>query len=284
MKEVKDKNIIVTGGSRGIGLVVARAFAEAGARVCIIARDKEEIKKAILGLRKTQKNAHGFACDISQKGGVAKITRHVRTAFRGRVDVLVNAAGIYGPKGRLEENDLALWEKTFAVNVLGTALACRAVIPFMRKRKTGRIITFSGGGEGAFPYFTAYSASKGAIVRFTESLAAELAKDNITVNAVAPGAVNTALLDEVLSAGPQKVGASFYARSREQKESGGVLPEKAAALILFLASDAAGYLSGKVMSAVHDKWGEFGRYKNKLISSDIYNVRRIKPKDRGYDW
>lgn len=280
----RNKNIIITGGSRGIGFAVARAFLEAGGNVCIAARDIKEITRSKKELQKIRKDVNAIVCDVSQKSCSKKIVQHIQKIFNGKIDVLVNAAGIYGPKGRLEENDIALWEKTFAVNMAGTARACQAVIPFMRTKKSGRIITFSGGGEGAFPYFTAYSASKGAIVRFTESLAAELTNDNITVNAVAPGAVNTALLEEVLTAGPQKVGATFYKRSCEQKASGGASPEKAAELILFLASEQAGFISGKIVSAVHDTWKEFRKYRKKIEISDIYNFRRIKPKDRGYNW
>ena len=282
--DFKNKNIIVTGGSRGIGFTVARAFLHAGGNVCIVARDKKETIRAKKELGKISGAISALTCDVSKDAQVKKITHHIKNVFKGRIDVLVNAAGIYGPKGRLEDNDMALWEKTFSVNVIGTAYACRAVIPFMKAKKYGRIITFSGGGEGAFPFFTAYSASKGAIVRFTESLSAELANDNITVNAVAPGAVNTKLLEEVLEAGPQKVGAEFYERSLKQKTDGGASPEKAAELILFLASEQAGYLSGKLLSAVYDKWSGFHHHKKKITSSDIYNFRRIKPKDRGYDW
>ena len=282
--DFKNKNIIITGGSRGIGFAVARAFLHAGGNVCIVARDKKEAARAKKELEKIRSSVCAVMCDVSEEEQVKKIVRHTRRVFKGKIDVLVNAAGIYGPKGRLEDNDMNLWEKTFSVNIVGTAHACRAVIPFMRVKKYGRIITFSGGGEGAFPYFTAYSASKGAIVRFTESLAAELAPDNITVNAVAPGAVNTKLLEEALAAGPKKVGADFYKRSREQKIGGGVPPEKVAELILFLASKQSGYLSGKLFSAVHDKWKEFHLHKKKIAFSDMFNFRRIKPRDRGYDW
>ena len=196
----------------------------------------------------------------------------------------MNAAGIYGPKGILEENDPALWKKTIEVNLLGTVYMCALVLPLMKRKKFGRIINFSGGGDGPFPYFTAYSSSKGAVVRFTESLAAEVKDFGIMVNAVTPGAVNTKLTEEVLKAGPQKVGKEFYKRSLEQKKSGGVPPGKAAELILFLASKQARFISGKVLSAVRDDWKDSPKHRKEIEQSDIYNFRRIKPIDRGYDW
>jgi len=275
-EDFKNKKVIITGASGGIGQAIVKVFAERGAEILAISRSDGGLSKL--------SNVQFLSADVSGVADLKNISRLINGEWGGRVDILVNAAGIYGPMGPLEDNDLELWSKTIAVNLLGTVNMCRLVIPIMKAQKFGRIINFSGGGEGAFPNFTAYSASKGAIVRFTESLAEELKDFGITVNAIAPGAVNTQLLDQVLSAGPEKIGKNFYKKSLKQKSEGGVSPEKAAETILFLASDAASSLSGKIISAVWDNQKTILEHLKEIQNSDIYNFRRIKPKDRGYEW
>ena len=275
-EDFKNKKVIITGASGGIGQAIVKVFAERGAEILAISRSDGGLSKL--------SNVQFLSADVSGVADLKNISRLINGEWGGRVDILVNAAGIYGPMGPLEDNDLELWSKTIAVNLLGTVNMCRLVIPIMKAQKFGRIINFSGGGEGAFPNFTAYSASKGAVVRFTESLAEELKDFGVTVNAIAPGAVNTQLLDQVLSAGPEKIGKNFYKKSLKQKSEGGVSPEKAAEIILFLASDAASSLSGKIISAVWDNQKTILEHLKEIQNSDIYNFRRIKPKDRGYEW
>lgn len=280
----KDKNIIVTGGSRGIGLVVAEAFCREGARVLAVARSKTELQAAQKKMAGAGGSYEVLAADVSRTSDRRKIKAYIIKKMGSRVHVLVNAAGIYGPIGRLEENEEKEWEQTFEVNVFGTAHLSRLVVPFMKKKKFGRIVNFSGGGEGPRPRFTAYSASKGAIVRFTESLAAETKEFGITVNAITPGGVNTKFLKDVLAVGPKKAGEDFYRQMREQKKTGGMPPEVSAKLILYLASGAGKFLSGKIISAHWDTWERFGEHEKEITSSDVYTFRRIKPKDRGYEW
>ncbi len=280
----KNKNVIVTGGSRGIGLAVAEAFCREGARVLAVARSKTELRSAQKKMAGTGGSYEVLAADVSRKAGREKIRAHIIKKMKSTVLVLVNAAGIYGPIGLLEKNNEREWERTFEVNVFGTAHISALVLPFMKRKKCGRIINFSGGGEGPRPRFTAYSASKGAIVRFTESLAAETKEFGITANAITPGGVNTKFLNDVLAAGPKKSGEDFYRQMREQKRTGGVPPEEAAKLVLYLAGDLGRFLSGKVISAHRDSWERFGEHEKELASSDVYTFRRIKPEDRGYEW
>ena len=279
----KDKNIIVTGGSRGIGFAVAKAFYDEGARVLAVARNEQELK----GAQKILNNKEQFfilPADVSSVSDRQKIKEFIENKLGGALHVLVNAAGIYGPIGFLEDNDTNAWEKTFAVNVFGTAEVSALVLPFMKKQKWGRIINFSGGGDGPLPRFTAYSASKGAIVRFTESLAAEVKDFNITVNAITPGPVNTKFLQDVLVAGKEKAGEEFYASARAQEKDGGVAPEKSAEHILYISGDEAKFISGKVISANRDNWVDFAAHAEEIKSGDIYNFRRIRPIDRGHEW
>jgi 3-oxoacyl-[acyl-carrier protein] reductase len=158
----------------------------------------------------------------------------------------------------------------------------RAILPQFRSRKYGKIINLSGGGATApLPRFSAYAASKAAIVRLTETLACELKEDGIDVNAIAPGALNTRLLDEVLAAGPEKVGQDFYERSLKQRDQGGASLARGAALATYLASADSDGITGRLLSAVWDDWAHLGDWREELERSDIYTLRRITPDDRG---
>lgn len=283
-KTFEGKKVIITGGNGGIGSVVAAGFLVEGAQVLILGIDKRGLLKRQKELMKISTKVECKVLDVSDRKQVEKIGVYIKNKFGGRLDVLVNAAAIYGPMGKLEELDPKFWQKTIAVNLLGTVNMCAVVIPFMKRRKQGRIINFAGGGDGPFPRFTAYSSSKAAVIRFTESLAQELIQYNIFVNAVAPGPVNTGLLEEVLKAGVGKVGKDYYLVSKKQKLEGGVSPTFVRDLILFLASPKAGNLTGKTISAIRDDWKKIPKHLKILSKTDIYNIRRIKPADRSYDW
>ena len=134
----------------------------------------------------------------------------------------MNNAGVYGPKGLVEEVDWDEWEHAVRVNLFGSVLCSRAVLPHFRANGYGKIIQLSGGGATSpLPRLSAYAASKAAVVRFAETLAEELHDTGIDVNAVAPGALNTRLLEEILEAGPRRVGGWFYERAVEQKAKRG---------------------------------------------------------------
>jgi 3-oxoacyl-[acyl-carrier protein] reductase len=202
-----------------------------------------------------------------------------------RLDVLVNNAGIYGPMGPIEDVDWQSWVDAINVNVLGSVSMCRAVLPHFKRQRAGKIVQLSGGGAtNPLPFISAYAASKAAIVRFVETLAEEVRGHGIEVNAIAPGALNTRMLDEVLAAGPERVGADFYARAQKQRDSGGAPLSAGADLAVFLGSPASDGITGKLISAIWDPWGEFGAHLAEMQTSDVYTLRRIVPKDRGWSW
>ena len=168
----------------------------------------------------------------------------------------MNNAGVNGAIGRVDECDPAEWRLAFEVNVFGTMNACRAVLPHMRKQRSGKIVNLAGGGvggPGVAPRVSAYAASKAAVVQLTESLSRELADDGVQVNAIAPGAVVTEMTAAVVAAGPEKAGKELYERTLKQRQSGGEPPELAANLVVWLASEASGALTGKMLSAKWDK-------------------------------
>lgn len=278
------KVALITGGNRGIGLAIARAFSEAGARLVLVARSEPELKGAQVELRDGTAACEVFAGDVSREKDVERVVSAALKAF-GRVDILVNNAGVYGPIGPVTQVDSSKWLEAIQVNLFGTFLMTRAVLPAMIRARAGKIINFSGGGAlNAFPRFSAYGASKAAVVRFTETVAEEVKEYGIDVNAIAPGPVNTRLLDQALAAGEEAVGREFYAKALKQKQDGGTPPEKAADLAVFLASSRSDGLTGRVLSALWDDWRKFADLKSEIMATDIYTMRRITAKDRGKSW
>jgi NAD(P)-dependent dehydrogenase (short-subunit alcohol dehydrogenase family) len=155
----------------------------------------------------------------------------------------------------------------------------------MKQQRYGKIVQLSGGGATKpMPRTSAYAASKAAVVRFAETLAEEVRDFGISVNAIAPGAMNTRMLDEMLAAGPERIGQVAYAAAIKQKEKGGDSPLQAAACALFLAATASDGISGKLISAVWDNWRDFPAHKDALARSDVYTLRRIAGRDRGMNW
>ena len=283
-----NKAAIITGGSQGLGLELASAFLAAGANVCICARDAVTLEKAAAQLSpqlRANQKLIVEAGDVAKESDVSKIVTSAAKSFGDRIDILVNNAGVYGPKGPLEETPWEDWVRAVEINLFGSVLVAQAVVPFMKKHNYGKIIQLSGGGATQpMARFTAYAASKAAVVRFADSLAEEVRGTGIDVNSIAAGALNTRFLDEVLAAGPEKVGEAFYARSLQQKEKGGAPFERPVALSLFLASPASDGITGKLISAIWDNWEDFSSHKEELAKSDVFTIRRIVGKDRGLSW
>lgn len=289
---LENKIAIVTGANQGLGFEIARKYLEAGASLAICARDEKLLRQAereLKSLLRPGQKILALPADVSSEADVDALVRAARESFGG-IDILVNNAGVYGPKGAIEEVDWREWVRAIEINLYGSILMCRAVLPHLKARdfKTrghGKIVQLSGGGAtNPLPRISAYAVSKAAIVRFIETLAEEVREHGIDVNAVAPGALNTRMLDEVLQAGPDKVGRVFYERSLKQKESGGAGLEKGAELSVFLGSPESDGITGKLISAVWDPWASLPERLDELGASDIYTLRRIVPKDRGKTW
>lgn len=202
----------------------------------------------------------------------------------GGITILVSNAGVQGPKGALEAVDWREWVRTIEINLLGSVLVARSLIEHFKQRGYGKIVQLSGGGATApMPSLSAYAASKSAVVRFAETLAVELRGHGVDVNALAPGALNTRMLDEVLEAGPHRIEPAYYERALQQQKSGGVPLARGAALAVFLGSAGSDGISGKLISAVWDPWTELSEHRDDL-SGDVYTLRRIIPADRGLGW
>jgi NAD(P)-dependent dehydrogenase (short-subunit alcohol dehydrogenase family) len=285
--KLQERNVIVTGGSQGLGRVIVERFVEEGANVLFCGRNNaslSELEQNLKGKVGTNQRLFAHPCDVSSAAEVESLFRKADAEF-SPLHVLINNAGIYGPKGSSEEVDWDEWRRCIEINLYGTFLTCRHAINRFKKLGYGKIVNLSGGGAtNPLPNISAYAAAKAAVVRLTETLAEELRDFHVDVNAVAPGALNTRLLDEVLQAGPGKVGTNFHARALKQAKEGGVPLELGANLCVYLASPESDGVTGRLLSAKWDPWSSLHTHKEELDSSDIYTLRRIVPEDRGKLW
>ena len=274
--ELLGRRALITGGGRGIGRHLALRFAREGARLALTARSQVALEETAEAIKKNGGECIVAVADVTDAAQMENVVESVRQAWDG-LDILVNNAGVQGPIGLSHEVDVAAWIRTVETNLIGTFLCTRLVLPLMIKARYGKIINLSGGGAvSPRPRFSAYSAAKAGVVRFTETLAAEVGELGIDVNAVAPGAINTGMLDEVFAAGPA-AGKQALAEAQQQRQSGGGDPDRPAALGVYLASARSDGLSGRLFSAVWDHWEEIDIAA--VMASEAYTVRRLVPED-----
>ena len=285
--KLKGRVAIITGANQGLGEAVAIEFVRQGARVIICARDEDKlfaVKRKLEKISGKDQKIRAMVVDVSNEAEVEKLINTSIVEFN-HVDILVNNAGIYGPMGSIEKVDSGDWVKAIEINLCSIFYCCKHIITHMKKNNYGKIINLSGGGATApLPFISAYATSKAGVVRFTETLAGECSGFKIDVNSIAPGALNTRLLDEVLSAGPHIVGKDFYEKALKQKKDGGVPLEAGVELCVFLASSESDGITGRILSAKWDSWKLLPNLRDELIGSDIYTLRRIIPEDRGKKW
>jgi NAD(P)-dependent dehydrogenase (short-subunit alcohol dehydrogenase family) len=280
------RNAVITGASQGLGRAIAEEFVREGANVALCARNQDELESTASQIRTIapKRKVVTQACDVSDEGQVARFMEMALKEL-GSVDALVCNAGVYGPMGTTDTVDLSEWRRAMDINILGVLLPCRAVIPHFKQSGHGKIVVLSGGGAtNPLPNISAYAASKAAVVRLAETLAEELRDWHVDVNCVAPGALKTRLVDQVLAAGPEKVGAAFFAKNKKWAEEGATPLELGAGLCAYLASSESDGISGKLISAQWDPWQSLHTRRAELSKSDIYCLRRIVPEDRGMKW
>jgi NAD(P)-dependent dehydrogenase (short-subunit alcohol dehydrogenase family) len=279
------KNIIITGASRGLGAVIAGTMWFAGASMMLVDKDQDALNKVISGLgHRLHQTAFPFFIDLNASNAAELILKSAQKHF-DHLDVLINNAAIQGPIGPSWENDWDSWNLTLNINLLTPVDLSRRCAEWMISHHKGKIICLSGGGAtGSRPNFSAYAVAKTGLVRFCEILADELRPYNIQVNCIAPGVMSTSILDEVLTAGPDRAGQNEYNSALKVRQDGGTPPERVAELVIFLASRASDGLTGKLISAVWDPWEHFPEHLVDIQRTDIYTLRRIIPKDRGIEW
>jgi NAD(P)-dependent dehydrogenase (short-subunit alcohol dehydrogenase family) len=268
---------IVTGAGRGIGRSIAVAFARQGASLFLAARTRDELEETAAICNGVGGQAHSVVTDVSSWNQVQNLAA---TAIQesGSVDILVNSAGIYGPIGPTMEVDLSEWKRGVEINLFGPLFLCQSLMPHMVQRKQGKIILIGGGGATTpLPYFSSYAASKAGLARLADTLAEELKPFNVQVNVIAPGLVDTRLQDEVLHAGSRAGGLLEKIKQARETGKGSVSPEIAAELAVFLASEASGKLTGKLIAAPHDPWREWAGKAEELNATPMYTLRRLDP-------
>jgi NAD(P)-dependent dehydrogenase (short-subunit alcohol dehydrogenase family) len=271
MPELKDKTAVITGAGRGIGKRLAIAFAQEGAKIGLVARTLPELHLTQLEITHAGGASMVAPANVGECQEVEEAIDAVRRRF-GPIDILVCAAGIQGPIGPTVSADPLAWAEALRVNLLGVFHCCHAVLPEMIARRSGKIINLSGGGAASGrAFFSAYAAAKAGLVRFTETLAEEVAPQNIQVNAMAPGATYTHMTDQVLTAGEDIAGEKAIQEARSARLTGGIPPELQIALALFLVSPRSNHISGKLIS-VHDDWK---RLERTTMIPDHLTLRRV---------
>jgi NAD(P)-dependent dehydrogenase (short-subunit alcohol dehydrogenase family) len=279
------KVAIISGASRGIGFEISKRFLLDGINISICSRNKKclvkakkelekfNIKKKIILISKT---------DISNKADVQKLIKKTFKKFK-KINIIVNNAGVYGPKGYIETINISNWEKAISINLMGALYLSYYGIPILKKNKYSKIIQLSGGGAtNPTPYISSYGASKAAVVRLMETISIEVKKFKIDVNSVAPGPINTRMLDEILQSGSKIVGKEIYRKALKQNKEGGSSIKPCLELISFLASNRSNGITGKLISALWDNWSKWPKHLKKLSNKDVYTLRRTVGRSAGF--
>jgi NAD(P)-dependent dehydrogenase (short-subunit alcohol dehydrogenase family) len=272
VQSFKSVPVLVTGAGRGIGKRLAIGFAAKGARVGLLARSKAELDLCHLEIEHAGGNALRLRADASDYEQVAAAAERMRVQFGGPVQVLICAAAVQGPIGPFAETNPKTWAEIIHTNLTGVLNACRAVLPHMIQRRSGKIIVLtSGAGSQARPNFALYAATKSALVSFVESVAEELRDHNVQINCMAPGSTYTHMTDQILAAG-ERAGWREVEEAQEVRLTGGVPAEKQIELALFLASEQSNHVSGRLIHVLDD----WKRLRAGSLKPDLFTLRRVK--------
>jgi NAD(P)-dependent dehydrogenase (short-subunit alcohol dehydrogenase family) len=208
MDELQNKVAIITGGGHGIGKAIALAYAGAGAAIVVAARAVPPMEETCAELKRLGVRALHVQTNVAVEADCERMVAQTIAAF-GRVDVLVNNAGVAGPTARLTEISLAQWQEVMDINLTGCWLASRAALPAMARQGGGQIVNISSlAGREAYPMRSPYAASKWALIGLTQTLAAEWGRSGIRVNAICPGPVAGPRIEEVIKARAKAMGLS----------------------------------------------------------------------------
>ncbi len=274
--------IIATGSSTGIGRALAERLLTRGHHVWGLARSDQSAFAA-----QHRERFRFSRCDVANWPDVERAATEVAAAWP-HVDGVIACAGLQGEIGRALSATPLNWSATIRANLDGTFFTLRAFdallarIPAPRRAK---IVCFSGGGATKpRANFSAYGVAKTAIVRLVETIAEEERGRALDINALAPGAINTRLTEEVLALGPSVVGEAEFAAAQKQKAAGGASLDKALDCVEWLLSPASDGISGRLLAAPWDPWPTLDKHAADLAATDIYTLRRIVPEDRGRTW
>jgi 3-oxoacyl-[acyl-carrier protein] reductase len=284
--KAKNKNVIITGGTVGFGKALAEKFLGEGANISICSRNEQQLFDTQSELLSKFPNRIILVkkCDVSIEKDVKEFIAYSLDTFK-MIHVLILNAGVYGPMGPIETVSLDEWRKSIDINLFGVLLPCRELIPHFKQNKYGKIIVLSGGGAtNPMPNLSSYATAKAAVVRLVETLSKELLSYNVDINTIAPGAMSTRMMQQVIDAGPEIVGDEFFKKNQNWKQNGATSMELGTNLAVYLSSNDSNGVTGKLISAQWDDWKNFGNHLDDLQNSDIYTIRRIVPEDRNKKW
>jgi NAD(P)-dependent dehydrogenase (short-subunit alcohol dehydrogenase family) len=268
-------NLLLTGSSTGIGRALTLHLLAKGHAVWGLARsDQADFAKAHAAFRFSR-------CDVGDWPQVERAAAAVAAVWP-HVDAVIACAGVQGEVGPALAVDPLKWSATVRANLDGTYYALRAFQPLLaRAPRRAKAVCFSGGGATKPRVnFSAYGVAKTGIVRLVETIAEETRGQPFDINAIAPGAINTRLTDEVIALGPTVAGAAEYAAAVKQKAAGGAPLDRALGLVEFLLSEKSDGISGRLLAAPWDPWATLDAHAADLAASDIYTLRRIVPEER----
>lgn len=291
---LKQKNILITGATRGLGLCIVEKFITHGANVILVARDAAlltKIQKRLLSTLQAEQAIKIIPTDLSDQSSLLHLIMEIPTL---NIDVLINNAATQYPMGPAWETQHDDYLSALQINLLAPIMLANAMIKSRIDNITptprlmganGKIINISGGGASMpRPHFSAYATAKAGLVRFTETLAAEVKQFNIAVNCIAPGSMPTDLQRDIIKAGKAVVGEKEFQQAASILNKDNQSLMRATELCLYLASAVSDGITGKLISAQWDAWQDLSTHLDELDNSDIYTLRRIVPKDRGKEW
>ncbi|HEX4747934.1 MAG TPA: SDR family oxidoreductase [Bryobacteraceae bacterium] len=268
--EFKNKNVLVTGAGRGIGKRLALGFARLGARIGLISRSKAEIDLAHIEIEQAGGNALRIRADVTDPEQLTSAVDRLRVHFGSAVDILICAAGVTGPLTQFVQTTAKAWTDALQINLMGAVYSCRAVLPQMIERRSGKIVVLTCEADDLPKLnFSAYSTSKTALVRFVESLSAEVMDHNVQINCFDPGPAYTSLTDEIIRA-ESRLEPRVVAEAKEARRTGGVSPELQVEHVTFLASEQSNHISGKLIHVTDD----CKKLKQATLRPDAYTLRR----------
>lgn len=271
ISEFKNKKILVTGAGRGIGKRLALGFASLGAKIALLSRSKAEIDLAHIEIEQAGGSALRLYADVMDSEQLTLAAGRAQGVFGGPIDVLICAAAITGPLNSFLESRPKVWMEAIQTNLLGVVHSCRAVLPTMVARRAGKIIVLTcEGDELPKLNFSAYATSKAAVIRFVESIAAEVLDHNVQINCLDPGPAYTSFTDEIIRA-ESRIEPRVLAAAKETRRTGGVSPEQQLEYAAFLASEQSNHISGKLIR-ITDDWKKL---KNATLRPDSLTLRRV---------
>lgn len=261
----------MTGAGRGLGKRLALGFARLGAKIALVSRSKAELDLAHIEIEQAGGNALRIRADVTDPEQLTLAVDRARVVFGGPIDILICAAAIHGPIDSFLHSPLKSWSDTILVNLLGVVHSCRAVLPAMIEKRSGKIIILTCDSQATPELnFSAYTTSKTAVVRFAECIAGEVLDHNVQVNCFDPGPAYTHLTDEIIRA-ESRVDARLVISAKETRRTGGASPEVQLEHAAFLASERSNHITGKLIQ-VTDDWKKLT---NATLRPDALTLRRI---------